>query len=633
MKIFQDRLGAKLNILFLIVLFLPLIVVTVLSIIYFSNKIEEEAVLKMESDMKVASLIYDVQLSEVKNLAKTIGTDRAFAVLFPLKLSKKMGRELQKLEDQNNVDMILAIDKNFKVMARSNDPERFGDELTHPLVELALKGLVISETESVSPSTVQAEGIQTGDVEHNWLFLTGVAPIYDRTGKSVLGAILVRKSLNRDTEFVSEIHSMTNVDVGVFERTHLISSTPGSQLPSVATPIQKRQVRLESGGFISMFQPIFDASRQPIGSLLLRTEGQHLQARNTAILFLVVIGGVGLFLINFIRLYIRKTILVPIEKINKGAKVIGDGMYNHKLNIESGDEIGDLAQSFNDMADEIKLNLEKVKHAARMEAELKTAHTVQEFFIPSQPPELDGVDIASFYQSASETGGDWYAFNPRGDTSRLDIMVGDVTGHGVASALITAMVYSCFETISTYYHAMRHIGIEEAHLLHPSYVLRILNDLIFAATKGQFTMTLFFSSLDLKTRELFFINASHIPCYIWRKQGFSNGERLAPTLPRSGTLGLHQEKEFQMETMQLEPGDVLIWMSDGLIENMNPQKKMFGLNRFKWMIRDLDGMGAEEIKDMIIQRVFDFYAGEEMEDDVTLIVAKLAETMEPTKLV
>ncbi|MGK5094822.1 7TM diverse intracellular signaling domain-containing protein [Deltaproteobacteria bacterium TL4] len=277
----------------------------------------------------------------------------------------------------------------------------------------------------------------------------------------------------------------------------------------------------------------------------------------------------------------------------------------------------------------IKEAVEVLKEGERQKMELKTAQTVQELLIPKSDPILATIEISSFYKSASEIGGDWYHYYYHPEIQTLDVVIGDVTGHGVPAALITAMVNSLYNAVASQELKSGEMGLDSTHLLHPSYFMELLNDVLCDTTRGLYHMTMFYSVIDLKHKRIIYSSAAHNPCYVWRPSGFEVEGNPKKTNPFSKlfipghALGATPGQAYRLETMELKQDDVIVWYTDGITENYNEKEEYFGIRRLKHVFQKAQGLSAEEIKNRIIEKAYQHYGTTPQEDDITLIVAKI----------
>jgi len=257
-------------------------------------------------------------------------------------------------------------------------------------------------------------------------------------------------------------------------------------------------------------------------------------------------------------------------------------------------------------------------NAARLSAEMETAQIVQEFLLPAQDPELEEIELASFYQSASETGGDWYRYTYQPENQTLDVLIGDVTGHGVPAAIITGIVDSSYDTINEQHRRNEILQRRESDTLLPSYFMEILNRLLHKTTQGKFSLTLFYSIIDFKKMEMIYAGASHRHCYLWRP-----GEPINHLKIRSSAIGQTENTEYKCEILPLKKDDVILWYTDGLTENKNENGQMFGYRSIKYILEHSPGYSAQEIKDRIVNEALNHYGDHPREDDITFIVGKM----------
>ncbi|MBF0237744.1 MAG: AAA family ATPase [SAR324 cluster bacterium] len=274
---------------------------------------------------------------------------------------------------------------------------------------------------------------------------------------------------------------------------------------------------------------------------------------------------------------------------------------------------------------------EDMAKTERLSLEMETARAVQELLIPKKDPFLDKVQIASYYQSASETGGDWYNYQYHEEIERLDILIGDVTGHGIPAALITAMVNSLFMAIEQNYAKILDEGSIQFQFRHPSYFMEVLNNVLYFSTSGNYTMTFLYSVLDLRNHNLIYTSAGHTPIYVYRPSGFEIVTAHKKTVHRpimdlsmrSSILGSKPDNTFKIQTLELQKDDVIIWYTDGLIENYNLAGESFGATRLKKILKDVADKSALSIRNRIIEDAYKHYDNHPQEDDITLIVAKI----------
>jgi serine phosphatase RsbU (regulator of sigma subunit)/putative effector of murein hydrolase LrgA (UPF0299 family) len=241
---------------------------------------------------------------------------------------------------------------------------------------------------------------------------------------------------------------------------------------------------------------------------------------------------------------------------------------------------------------------EQVRERERIAQELRTAHEIQQAFLPKDVPVLAGWRLAPYYQPAREVGGDFYDFLPFAD-GQLGLVIGDVTGHGVPAALVMATV-----------HTMLRTAAREGS--SPGGVLAQVNELLFAETPPEMFVTCFYAVLDPASGQLRYANAGHEPPFRLREG--TAAELWATGMP----LGMMPDKHYDEHETTLTPGECLLFYSDGLVEAHNPAQEMLGFPRLQALLAEHTGEPA--LVDMLLSALHSF-TGEawEQEDDVTLL--------------
>jgi serine phosphatase RsbU (regulator of sigma subunit) len=239
----------------------------------------------------------------------------------------------------------------------------------------------------------------------------------------------------------------------------------------------------------------------------------------------------------------------------------------------------------------------------RMERELELATEIQQRFQPSGPPTVEGYEFQGISFACYEIGGDYYDFIQRHD-GKLMIALGDVSGKGTAAALLMSSL-----------HAAIH-GQVAARTSLDQTVLSI-NEYLVENTPANRFVTLFIAELDPPTSELRFINAGHNPPLVARANG--GVEQLeSGGLP----LGLMPYAEYEVGTVRLDPGDVLVVYSDGVSEANNLAEEEFGMERLSQVICANVGGSAAAIRDKVESALSTFTGTAPANDDITLVIVK-----------
>ncbi len=310
----------------------------------------------------------------------------------------------------------------------------------------------------------------------------------------------------------------------------------------------------------------------------------------------------------------------PIEQLTRDAEAIAQGHLDQPIHAQSRDEIGRLATSFDEMRRGIQSLLARTAEKARMESELETARAVQKTLLPPTAPTSEKFQVAAFYEPATEMGGDWYTYLLVGEQS-LYVIVGDVTGHGAASALVAASARSVCSTLAN--------GIEAglvADELSPSAILQMLNREIASIGGDEHMMTSAAIQLDLATGALMHANAAHNKPLILRADGTLHV--LGGTGP---VLGENLDLRYKNRENQLSAGDILLLYTDGLIENTDHRERQWGRRRLVSALRraaetDRVGRVVQSLRNSALR----FYNGVAIADDVTFVVIRATPEAELT---
>ena len=261
----------------------------------------------------------------------------------------------------------------------------------------------------------------------------------------------------------------------------------------------------------------------------------------------------------------------------------------------------DLEKRVAERTEQLKSAMAKQQQEAqereRIEQELRVARLIQHTLLPKSLPELEGHQMAVYYQPAREVGGDFYDFLRLPD-GRLGLIVGDVSGKGVPAAIVMAIT-------RTMLRAAYHLG-------SPGEILKQVNDNLFPEIPPNMFVTCLAALLDSRTGRLQYANAGHDLPYVRHSAGVS--ELRATGMP----LGLMPDMSYEEKEITLQPGESILLYSDGLVEAHSPQREMFGFPRMQRYV-GAHPEGAALIDSLLAE--LEQFTGEEweQEDDITLL--------------
>ncbi|WP_441290236.1 PP2C family protein-serine/threonine phosphatase [Sorangium sp. KYC3313] len=244
---------------------------------------------------------------------------------------------------------------------------------------------------------------------------------------------------------------------------------------------------------------------------------------------------------------------------------------------------------------------------ASLKKQLEVARAVQQMLVPSEDViERPSLRLASHFQPAAECGGDWWTFHDLPD-GRLLTVVGDVTGHGISSAIITGAAKAACDVARTF--------AREA--ISPAQLLRVMNCSIFEAGQQKFLMTCAACVFDPAAGSLTLANAGHPFPYLVRNNAI---RQLAA---QGEPLGAASSAEYTSSTVALEGGDALLWFTDGVTECENESSEQFSEKRLRSLFQSVAACPPEEARDAIVEAVSRFRGERALDDDVTLVVARV----------
>ncbi|MBT8365276.1 MAG: SpoIIE family protein phosphatase [Deltaproteobacteria bacterium] len=310
----------------------------------------------------------------------------------------------------------------------------------------------------------------------------------------------------------------------------------------------------------------------------------------------------ALFLVGIVAFLTSRISTGHILTIIDAWKRLAKGDFSVRLKATMKDERAQLIHAFNEI-------VPKIEEHMRMSYALGLAQEVQQSLLPQSDPSLAGFDIAGTSIYCDETGGDYYDFI---DTSRdgqagLAVVVGDVSGHGVSSALLMATARALImlrasmpgEAAGIISDVNRHLSLD-------------------TAKTGNF-MTFFYSELTARGAEVRWVRAGHDPALVYDPSVDAFDELKGQGLP----LGFDDSIEYDSFQRRLEPGQVIVIGTDGIWETHNRTSEMFGKEALMEIIRNNHTASARQIVDTVTEALEQFRGDEAPEDDITLVVIKV----------
>lgn len=395
-------------------------------------------------------------------------------------------------------------------------------------------------------------------------------------------------------------------------------------------PLPAGWIKGEGGS--SFFQKI--SSQKLIGGLAFQPLGTQLGFVGVAVenksssfwnhyvrflaLFFVLAFVSAVFLMGRVGAHLAR----PLRELADATHLVGEGDFGVKIPIQGSDEVARVQSAFNLMSDRIEELLEGTRSAANMEIELKLAQNVQTILIPGEEVLLPQHEIYSYRETAYRCGGDWWGFiRHPGEVEKTILLIGDVTGHGTAQALITAAVSGAANMLEKW--TATHPNLIPDLLADPRKILEHMNRVVFRAAKGTVSMSFMVMVLDPQNNEVSYASAGH-PGALLIRRDFKAGDRPKVLGTAGVMLGEESDSNYEeMGTYTWERGDQLILYTDGLVECFEELggKNLFGKGHLARFLRSNSRLtGKVLLKQLLATRKKSTGDLFKNEDDVTLVV-------------
>lgn len=394
--------------------------------------------------------------------------------------------------------------------------------------------------------------------------------------------------------------------------------------------------RLADGSELRLGAPVFlvsdDGTEQRVGEVRMSYDTSSLDiakqeaiddgrerakesARNTSI-FAGIILLVGILL----GAWQGVRIVRPLRALSVQAQHIAGGDFKRRVEVKRGDEVGELGESFNIMAESLGQLVAEVSRKAGLEREIEVARSIQGLMTP--PPDvmtLGSFKLTGRCEMASACGGDWWSYRTLSD-GRLLVVLGDVTGHGMPSAMIAATGRGAVEALSMVDHTS----------LSPKIVLQAIDRAIRDVGGRRLLMTCFALVIS-PNGNVSYANAGHTFPYVMRRAGSQVELSILPV--RSNPLGSNNPLIATGEH-RLTAGDFMILTSDGLTDRISESGTRFGDKRLRKALVDQVGKMNSDIAslcDRIVGEVNHFGGRQPVDDDITLVVVQYTGTASDSK--
>lgn len=562
-------------------------------------------------------------------------------------LYSQLGAYLLYEDIHHRIEMIADIAQHVAIERKTlpasigeNESERILAEQSHAVHDRELRGLGIDFSSNLSLLSKVAKGkpsfaglLQDGDSDSGPLSLVSLQKIDDSKEPRV---VVLRVPVNAD--FLSTIAP----DLGVIQL-NVMDEYEGTGFPGVLYSSGKKKYRvadrivaknrtlqaplfwfdspvnvvsrLESAyvakdGTVDLARPLLAVSNARPSRLNARIFTSLGELRNTYVTLFVLVGII-FFLIEAVAwttgIVLTRRITRAVADLYKATKFVETGDFSHRIPVERLDQLGVLADSFNQMTGSIDRLIEEQNKRQRLENEISIAREVQNQLFPSTLPSVPGVEIEAICKAARSVSGDYYDFIQLSPT-HVAIAIADISGKGISAALLMASLQA----------ALRSQALTEgSQSLNTAELVARLNKHLVRNTGDDRFATFFIAVYDSVTRTLRYTNAGHLPSFL-----ICNGS--SHLLDKGGmVLGVVEDYSYEQGVLEVAPDSLLIGYSDGLVEPENVYGEEFGIARLREAAIRVQSAKPLLVAESLMAAAEEWAGTPEQADDMTVIVTRL----------
>lgn len=431
-------------------------------------------------------------------------------------------------------------------------------------------------------------------------------------GGHVFGALLAGNVIS--DERAVEWQKATGASTAVFSGPRLVAASFPVGQPQRETLDRAAGTALPSR--MNLIGEAFRVREAPLGPRLrvavLRSEdailGPYRRLRGT--LFLAT-GG-ALLLAAGVAWLLARGLTRPIDDLVGLAEAVGKGNIRERVAPSGSVELVRLGQTVNFMLDGLATAETARMQQERMRRDLQLAHDLQLLLVSARRPRVSGLDVASAYRPAQEVGGDYLDFLPPPEEGApLGLVVGDVSGKGVAASIAMAVTRSTLRGLA-------------ARAGSPAVLLRKLAEQVNGDFPEELFVTILVASVDAQARTVRFASAGHPGLGVVRAAE-AKVEWVQPEPPCPGIGFVTPDviaRRIREEVVSLNPGDTVVLFTDGVPEATRANRELFGVQRFEDALVEARQSGSEEMVASLLRAIDRFVSGAAPSDDIAVIAAK-----------
>ncbi len=336
---------------------------------------------------------------------------------------------------------------------------------------------------------------------------------------------------------------------------------------------------------------------------------------------ILVILLIVFFVVEIISLVIgvamTRTITGAVHRLYDGTQKMIEGDFSHRIEVRGKDQLAELSRSFNTMTENLQRLLVVAKEKERLQSEIEIAREVQSQLYPRTVPATRTLKITAICQPARMVSGDYYDYECIGD-KQVALAIGDVAGKGISAALLMATLQSSLRTqLQSWLEVAAAAGNgSTTKPVSTSRLVGRLNNQLYAYTSPEKYATFCLGVFDEQGSTFSYTNAGHLPPLLVR-------EGVGHRLDVNGTVvGAFPFSNYDESRVEMKSGDLLVLFTDGVTEPENEYGEMFGEDRLVDLISRNAHRSDSEIIDLVLSGVREWTASEELQDDMTILMAR-----------
>jgi len=369
-------------------------------------------------------------------------------------------------------------------------------------------------------------------------------------------------------------------------------------------------VSVNGNNLIELHRPVLAVSNARPSRLTRRIFVSLGELRATYLLAFVIVGVIFLlievaaFATGFV---LTRRITQAVAGLYTATQYVRKRDFSHRIPVGHNDQLGELAESFNDMTSSISDLIEEQKKSQRLENEISIAREVQDQLFPRSLPTVCGVEIEAICKAARSVSGDYYDFIQLSPT-HVAIAIADISGKGISAALLMASLQAALRS---------QVLTDGSETLNTAELVSRLNKHLVRNTGDDRFATFFIAVYDNVTRTLRYTNAGHLPAFLI-------SVNKSELLDKGGmVLGIIEDYKYEEGLLAVPPDSLLIGYSDGLVEPENVYGEEFGVRRLREAAERVHAATPMMVAESMMAAAEEWAGTPEQADDMTVIVARL----------